>query len=94
MIHQRNFDDILRYVSISLVADWNDRSDTVMQIARKAGGCFLWAQIVVSILNAAVGEGRIAGNNRGDRGGTCPTTSTGSTTGSSAASGPTNGLTP
>lgn len=53
----RNGDDILRYVNISLVAEWEERNRTVVRIGQKAKGIFLWAEIVVNILNAAIGEG-------------------------------------
>ncbi|KAB5542524.1 hypothetical protein GE09DRAFT_244782 [Coniochaeta sp. 2T2.1] len=57
LIQQRNQDDILRYVNITLVAEWEERNRTVVRIGQKAGGVFLWAEIVVNILNAAIGEG-------------------------------------
>ncbi|KAL1904135.1 hypothetical protein Sste5344_010159 [Sporothrix stenoceras] len=57
VMHQQNVDDILRYVSLNLMAEWEDRNSTVVRIGRKAAGCFLWAEIVVSILNAAIEEG-------------------------------------
>ncbi|CAK7214257.1 hypothetical protein SEUCBS140593_002121 [Sporothrix eucalyptigena] len=57
VLHQQNIDDILRYVSLHLMAEWEDRNFTVMRIGSKAAGCFLWAEIVVSILNAAIEEG-------------------------------------
>ncbi|CAK7210276.1 hypothetical protein SBRCBS47491_000722 [Sporothrix bragantina] len=57
VLHQQNVDDILRYVSLHLMAEWEDRNFTVMRIGSKAAGCFLWAEIVVSILNAAIEEG-------------------------------------
>ncbi|ERS98806.1 hypothetical protein HMPREF1624_03996 [Sporothrix schenckii ATCC 58251] len=57
VMHQQNIDDILRYVSLNLIAEWADRHSTVVRIGQKAGGCFLWAEIVVSILNAAIEEG-------------------------------------
>ncbi|KAH8881365.1 hypothetical protein GQ53DRAFT_773323 [Thozetella sp. PMI_491] len=53
----RNADDILRYVNLNLVAEWEERSATVVRIGQKAGGVFLWAEIVVNILNAAISEG-------------------------------------
>jgi len=55
--HQRNLDDILRFVSLNLVAEWEDRNRTVLRIGAKAGGCFLWAEIVVQVLNSAIEEG-------------------------------------
>lgn len=57
VMHQQNVDDILRYVSLNLMAEWEDRNSTVVRIGNKAAGCFLWAEIVVSILNAAIEEG-------------------------------------
>ncbi|OAA65369.1 hypothetical protein SPI_02156 [Niveomyces insectorum RCEF 264] len=57
VMHQQNVDDILRYVSLNLIAEWEDRNSTVLRIGTKAAGCFLWAEIVVSILNAAIEEG-------------------------------------
>ena len=57
MMNHRNRDDILRYISLNLVADWEDRNRTVVRIGDKSGGCFLWAEIVVSILNAAIEQG-------------------------------------
>ena len=56
-MHLRNTDDILRYVNLHLVAEWEERNRTVMTIGQKAGGVFLWAEIVVNILNAAIDEG-------------------------------------
>ncbi len=53
----RNADDILRYVNLNLVAEWEERNRTVVRIGQKAGGVFLWAEIVVNILNAAINEG-------------------------------------
>lgn len=57
VMHSRNTDDILRYVNLNLVAEWEDRNQTVIQLGQKAGGVFLWAEIVVNILNAAIAEG-------------------------------------
>lgn len=57
VMHQQNVDDILRYISLNLVAEWEGRNGTVVRIGEKAAGCFLWAEIVVSILNAAIEEG-------------------------------------
>ena len=56
-MHLRNADDILRFVNLNLVAEWEERNRTVVRIGQKAGGVFLWAEIVVNILNAAIGEG-------------------------------------
>ncbi|KAK4177158.1 hypothetical protein QBC36DRAFT_372366 [Triangularia setosa] len=56
-MHIRNTDDILRFVNLNLMAEWEDRNRTVMMVGRKAGGVFLWAEIVVNILNAAISEG-------------------------------------
>ncbi|KAK4222399.1 hypothetical protein QBC38DRAFT_519237 [Podospora fimiseda] len=58
-MHLRNTDDILRYVNLHLVAEWEERNETVITIGRKSGGVFLWAEIVVNILNAAIAEGAI-----------------------------------
>lgn len=55
-MHLRNTDDILRYVNLNLVAEWEDRNQLVLRIGQKAGGLFLWAGIVVNILNAAIIE--------------------------------------
>ncbi|KAK0610367.1 hypothetical protein B0T17DRAFT_110933 [Bombardia bombarda] len=57
VMHVRNLDDILRFVNLNLVAEWEERNETVMMIGQKAGGVFLWAEIVVNILNAAIMEG-------------------------------------
>lgn len=57
VMHSRNTDDILRYVNLNLVAEWEDRNQTVIHLGQKAGGVFLWAEIVVNILNAAIAEG-------------------------------------
>ncbi|SPN99221.1 uncharacterized protein DNG_02258 [Cephalotrichum gorgonifer] len=54
---EHNTDDIARYVSLNLLAEWEDRSAAVHRIADKAAGVFLWAEIVVNILNAAIEEG-------------------------------------
>ncbi|KAK4150999.1 hypothetical protein C8A00DRAFT_45720 [Chaetomidium leptoderma] len=56
-MHLRNSDDVLRYVNLNLVAEWEERNRAVMQIGKKSGGVFLWAEIVVNILNAAIIEG-------------------------------------
>jgi len=57
VMHLRNADDILRYINLNLVAEWEERNRTVMRIGHKASGVFLWAEIVVNILNAAITEG-------------------------------------
>ncbi|KAK3290129.1 uncharacterized protein B0H64DRAFT_332713 [Chaetomium fimeti] len=56
-MHLRNADDVLRYVNLNLVAEWEERNRTVIRIGQKSGGVFLWAEIVVNILNAAIMEG-------------------------------------
>ncbi|SPQ25799.1 771a2d65-5aab-4476-b9b5-ec5e31617f89 [Thermothielavioides terrestris] len=56
-MHLRNTDDILRYVNLNLLAEWEERDSAVMTIGRKARGVFLWAEIMVNILNAAIIEG-------------------------------------
>ncbi|KAL2179501.1 uncharacterized protein P884DRAFT_194557 [Thermothelomyces heterothallicus CBS 202.75] len=56
-MHLRNADDILRYVNLNLIAGWQERNRTVNRIAEKSTGVFLWAEIVVNILNAAIMEG-------------------------------------
>ena len=56
-VHLRNSDDILRYINLNLVAEWEERNRTVMRVGQKSGGVFLWAEIVVNILNAAIIEG-------------------------------------
>ena len=57
VMHQRNVDDVTRYISLNLVAEWGDRNRTVIRIGHRAAGCFLWAEIVVKVLNAAITEG-------------------------------------
>ncbi|CAI4215588.1 unnamed protein product [Parascedosporium putredinis] len=57
VMREHNTDDILRYISLHLIAEWEDRNITVHRIADKANGVFLWAEIVVNILNAAIEEG-------------------------------------
>ena len=57
MMHPQNSGDILRYASHNLLADWKGREKTVARIGRKAGGVFLWAEIAVNIINAAIDEG-------------------------------------
>ncbi|KAK3385210.1 hypothetical protein B0H63DRAFT_510092 [Podospora didyma] len=57
VMHLRNSDDILRFVNLNLVAEWEERNRTVVRIGQKAEGVFLWAEIVVNILNAAITEG-------------------------------------
>ena len=57
LVHLRNSGDILHYVNLNLVADWEERDKTVTRIGQRAAGVFLWAEIVVNILNAAVMEG-------------------------------------
>ncbi|KAK4124100.1 S-adenosyl-L-methionine-dependent methyltransferase [Parathielavia appendiculata] len=56
-MHLRNAGDILRYVNLNLVAEWEERDRTAMHIAQKSAGVFLWAEIVVNVLNAAIIEG-------------------------------------
>ncbi|KAJ9145506.1 hypothetical protein NKR23_g5275 [Pleurostoma richardsiae] len=56
-MHERNTHDILRYVNLQLMAEWEDRNRTVTRIGEKARGMFLWAEIVVNMLNVAIGEG-------------------------------------
>ncbi|KAK0716708.1 hypothetical protein B0T21DRAFT_65907 [Apiosordaria backusii] len=56
-MHIRNTDDILRFVNLNLMAEWEERNRAVMMVGRKARGVFLWAEIVVNILNAAISEG-------------------------------------
>lgn len=58
-MQHRNTDDILRYVNITLVAEWEERNRTIVRVGQKANGVFLWAEIVVNILNAAIGEGAL-----------------------------------
>ncbi|KAK1753599.1 hypothetical protein QBC47DRAFT_430393 [Echria macrotheca] len=57
VMHLRNSDDVLRYINLNLVAEWEERNRTVIRIGEKAAGVFLWAEIVVNILNAAITEG-------------------------------------
>jgi protein SERAC1 len=57
VMREHNTDDILRYINLNLVAEWEERNITVHQLAAKAGGVFLWAEIVVNILNVAIEEG-------------------------------------
>lgn len=54
---EHNADDIARYASLNLLAEWEGRNATVHRIAERSGGVFLWAEIVVNILNAAIEEG-------------------------------------
>lgn len=54
---EHNADDIARYVSLNLLAEWEGRNATVHRVAERSGGVFLWAEIVVNILNAAIEEG-------------------------------------
>ncbi|KAK3305578.1 uncharacterized protein B0T15DRAFT_574885 [Chaetomium strumarium] len=56
-VHLRNNDDILRYVKLNLVCGWKERNRIITTVVRKSGGVFLWAEIVVNILNAAMIEG-------------------------------------
>ncbi|KAL8369509.1 hypothetical protein RB595_000030 [Gaeumannomyces hyphopodioides] len=56
-MNRRNADDIARFVDRRLEAPWPSRDATVLRIVRKSGGVFLWAELVVGILNAAVAEG-------------------------------------
>lgn len=55
--HERNMNDILRFVSLHLLAEWELRDQIVARIADKASGVFLWAEIVVNMLNLAIEEG-------------------------------------
>jgi protein SERAC1 len=57
VMKEHNGDDILRYINLNLIAEWEDRNVTVNQIAAKAKGVFLWAEMVVNMLNAAIEEG-------------------------------------
>ena len=57
VMHQRNVDDVTRYISLNLVAEWGDRNRTVVRVGHRAAGCFLWAEVVVNVLNAAIAEG-------------------------------------
>ncbi|KAL8358891.1 hypothetical protein RB601_008212 [Gaeumannomyces tritici] len=56
-MNRRNADDIARFVNRRLEAPWPGRDATVLRIVRKSGGVFLWAELVVGILNAAIAEG-------------------------------------
>lgn len=56
-MNRRNADDIARFVDRRLEAPWPSRGATVLRIVRKSGGVFLWAELVVGILNAAIAEG-------------------------------------
>ncbi|KAL2151620.1 hypothetical protein VTH82DRAFT_6718 [Thermothelomyces myriococcoides] len=56
-MHLRNAGDILRYVNMNFIAEWQERNGTVNRITKKSAGVFLWAEIVVNILNAAIMEG-------------------------------------
>lgn len=54
-IREHNTDDIARYVSLSLHAECSPA--TAHTVAERSGGVFLWAEIVVNVLNAAAEEG-------------------------------------
>ncbi|TLD05350.1 uncharacterized protein PgNI_09103 [Pyricularia grisea] len=56
-MQHRDIDEIAHYVSLNLEAEWEDPESTVLRVARKSGGVFLWAELVVGILNAAILEG-------------------------------------
>ncbi|KAJ2906161.1 hypothetical protein MKZ38_002876 [Zalerion maritima] len=56
-MQNHNGNDVLRYVNLNLLAEWEERNKTVHRVAEKASGVFLWAEIVVNILNAAIEEG-------------------------------------
>ncbi|KLU90869.1 hypothetical protein MAPG_09394 [Magnaporthiopsis poae ATCC 64411] len=56
-MNHRNVDDITRFVDCRLEAPWPCRGATVQRIVRKSGGVFLWAELVVGIINAAISEG-------------------------------------
>lgn len=56
-MNRRNADDITRFVDRRLEAPWPCRGATVQRIVRKSGGVFLWAELVVGIINAAISEG-------------------------------------
>lgn len=57
IMREHNGDDIARYVSLNLLAEWEGRAATVHAVASRSNGVFLWAEIVVNILNAAIEEG-------------------------------------
>ena len=57
VMREHNADDIARYVSLNLLAEWEGRNATVHRVAERSNGVFLWAEIVVNILNAAIEEG-------------------------------------
>lgn len=54
-MREHNADDISRYVSLNLHAECSPA--TAHQVASRSGGIFLWAEIVVNVLNAAAEEG-------------------------------------
>ncbi|KAL2019557.1 hypothetical protein VTK56DRAFT_9524 [Thermocarpiscus australiensis] len=60
-MHFCNTDDILRYANRNLVAEWGERNRTIVRIGQKSRGVFLWAEIVVNILNAAILQGASQG---------------------------------
>lgn len=54
VMQHKNSDDILRYISLNLVAEWDERNRVVARIGEKANGCFLWAEIATNVLNAII----------------------------------------
>lgn len=54
-MRDHNADDISRYVSLNLHAECSPA--TAHKVASRSGGIFLWAEIVVNVLNAAAEEG-------------------------------------
>ena len=54
-MREHNTDDIAQYVSLNLHTECSP--GTAHEIATRSGGVFLWAEIVVNVLNAAAEEG-------------------------------------
>lgn len=52
---EHNTDDIARYVSLNLHTECS--LETAHEVASRSGGVFLWAEIVINVLNAAIEEG-------------------------------------
>ena len=56
-LHHHNGKEIIRHISLNLRGEWQGRKKTIQRVAGKAQGIFLWVEMVVKILNAAVEEG-------------------------------------
>lgn len=52
-----NNNEILRFLSLKLEYKWEESNKTVQRVVEKSRGIFLWAELVINIINTAIKEG-------------------------------------